>query len=74
MPVALRAPVCPMKTLRSLFSAILVSSTVAAAEKALIDTTCSSSAKMSVVPVTFVPYYAWGNRGYPEMSVWISVH
>ncbi len=23
------------------------------------------------VPVTFIPYYAWGNRGESEMTVWI---
>ena len=23
------------------------------------------------VPVTFIPYYAWANRGMGEMSVWV---
>lgn len=25
------------------------------------------------VPVTLIPYYAWGNRGHTEMSVWLPV-
>lgn len=27
----------------------------------------------AVVPVRLVPYYAWGNRGHAEMTVWIPV-
>jgi DUF1680 family protein len=25
------------------------------------------------VPITLIPYYAWGNRGHGEMSVWMAV-
>jgi DUF1680 family protein len=25
------------------------------------------------VPVQLIPYYAWGNRGHAEMSVWLPV-
>ena len=27
----------------------------------------------ATVPVRLVPYYAWGNRGHSEMSVWLPV-
>ncbi|MBI5766628.1 MAG: glycoside hydrolase family 127 protein [Verrucomicrobia bacterium] len=30
-------------------------------------------APLREVPVAFVPYYAWGNRGDTEMSVWLPV-
>lgn len=29
------------------------------------------SANNKVVPIKLVPYYAWGNRGHNEMSVWL---
>ncbi len=32
-----------------------------------------SSTKLNEIPVTLVPYYAWGNRGDTEMSVWLPV-
>jgi DUF1680 family protein len=32
-----------------------------------------SSRKPTTVPVTLVPYYAWGNRGHADMQVWIPV-
>ncbi|WP_396654242.1 hypothetical protein [Microbacterium sp.] len=25
------------------------------------------------MPVTLIPYFAWGNRGPSEMSVWLPV-
>jgi DUF1680 family protein len=27
--------------------------------------------KPEKLPVTFIPYYAWANRGVSEMSVWL---
>ena len=32
-----------------------------------------SSRKPTTVPLTLVPYYAWGNRGHADMEVWIPV-
>lgn len=32
-----------------------------------------SSRPASTVPIRLVPYYAWGNRGHSEMSVWLPV-
>ncbi|MBJ6110417.1 glycoside hydrolase family 127 protein [Hymenobacter sp. BT523] len=29
--------------------------------------------KPATVPVTLIPYYAWGNRGHADMEVWIPV-
>ncbi|UOQ96731.1 glycoside hydrolase family 127 protein [Hymenobacter sp. 5317J-9] len=29
--------------------------------------------KPTTVPVTLIPYYAWGNRGHADMEVWIPV-
>ncbi|MNY79050.1 hypothetical protein D3C86_2195240 [compost metagenome] len=27
----------------------------------------------TVTPIRLVPYFAWGNRGHSEMSVWLPV-
>jgi DUF1680 family protein len=27
----------------------------------------------ATIPVKLVPYYAWGNRGHSEMTVWLPV-
>jgi DUF1680 family protein len=32
-----------------------------------------SAHKTTTVPLTLVPYYAWGNRGHTDMQVWIPV-
>ncbi|MCC3160407.1 glycoside hydrolase family 127 protein [Hymenobacter sp. 15J16-1T3B] len=32
-----------------------------------------SARKPTAVPLTLVPYYAWGNRGHADMEVWIPV-
>ena len=32
-----------------------------------------SAAPLKAVPVRLVPYFAWGNRGHGEMSVWLPV-
>lgn len=33
----------------------------------------ASSPRSEPVTLTFVPYYAWGNRGDTEMTVWVPV-
>jgi DUF1680 family protein len=30
-------------------------------------------AELETASVRFIPYYAWGNRGAGEMSVWLPV-
>ncbi|RZK38971.1 MAG: glycoside hydrolase family 127 protein, partial [Pedobacter sp.] len=29
------------------------------------------STTSTTIPITLIPYYAWGNRGHSEMSVWL---
>ena len=31
----------------------------------------ASQAKPETIPITLIPYFAWGNRGQSEMSVWL---
>jgi DUF1680 family protein len=31
------------------------------------------STTKATVPVKLIPYYAWGNRGHSEMTVWLPV-
>jgi DUF1680 family protein len=30
--------------------------------------------RRSQIPVRFIPYYAWSNRGESEMSIWLPLH